>query len=207
MKIHLGIAGVILLSFLVIKYTLVEVILIIIAICLVLITEMLNTCVEFALDMVSTKYHPKVREIKDIAAGAVLIASLCAFVIGCFTIFLHITKADIELLVNRIRDIPTYLVLASLGLVSLVVVGGKLLFKRGTLLRGGVPSGHAAVAFSVWVAVAFISKHPLVILLTLALTLLISQSRVKEGIHTIGEVALGAILGILATLLIFQLLG
>lgn len=53
-----------------------------IVIALVLITEMLNTAVEFLCDMVSQEIHPQIKKIKDVAAGAVLIASLTAIVIG-----------------------------------------------------------------------------------------------------------------------------
>ena len=57
------------------------------AIGLVWITEMLNTCIEKTMDFISTEKHPEIKSIKDIAAGAVLIASVTALIIG-LTIFI-----------------------------------------------------------------------------------------------------------------------
>jgi diacylglycerol kinase (ATP) len=46
------------------------------------ITEMLNTCVERTMDFVHPEEHPQIRFIKDLAAGAVLVASITAAVVG-----------------------------------------------------------------------------------------------------------------------------
>jgi diacylglycerol kinase (ATP) len=50
---------------------------------LVWITEMLNTVIEKIMDHLSPDYHPRVKWIKDVAAGAVLISALIALVTGC----------------------------------------------------------------------------------------------------------------------------
>ncbi|MDP4150338.1 MAG: diacylglycerol kinase family protein [Bacteroidota bacterium] len=52
------------------------------AVGLVWVTEMLNTCVERILDFISREIHPQIKFIKDLAAGAVLVASLAALVVG-----------------------------------------------------------------------------------------------------------------------------
>ncbi len=49
--------------------------------------EMFNTCIEKTMDFISTEKRPEIRLIKDIAAGAVLIASITAFILG-LTIFI-----------------------------------------------------------------------------------------------------------------------
>lgn len=49
---------------------------------IVWITEMLNTCVERIMDFVQPEEHPKIKFIKDLAAGAVLAASVTAVVVG-----------------------------------------------------------------------------------------------------------------------------
>lgn len=55
---------------------------VVVAIALVLITEILNTAIEFLVDFVSPDYNELAGKIKDLAAGAVLFASLMAAVIG-----------------------------------------------------------------------------------------------------------------------------
>jgi diacylglycerol kinase (ATP) len=51
---------------------------------LVWVTEMLNTCLERAMDLISRERHPQIEFIKDLAAGAVLVASLTALITGLF---------------------------------------------------------------------------------------------------------------------------
>ncbi|HJT74360.1 MAG TPA: diacylglycerol kinase family protein [Chitinophaga sp.] len=53
---------------------------------MVWITEMLNTVIEKIMDHLSPEYHPQVKWIKDVAAGAVLVAAIVAAVTG-FVIF------------------------------------------------------------------------------------------------------------------------
>jgi diacylglycerol kinase len=52
------------------------------AIALVLITELLNTAIEYLADVVSPERSEKIGWVKDLAAGAVLVASLLATLIG-----------------------------------------------------------------------------------------------------------------------------
>ena len=80
---------------------------------------------------------------------------------------------------------------------------------RGTPLRGGLPSGHAAVAFGGWVAITFApSDSPHVVLvstLTFLMAMLVAQTRVESGVHTTGEVVLGGLLGATVTTMVFRL--
>jgi len=52
------------------------------AIAIVWITEALNTALEFLVDLVSPMRQPLAGKVKDVAAGAVLIASLMAVAVG-----------------------------------------------------------------------------------------------------------------------------
>ncbi len=49
---------------------------------MVLAAEAMNTAIEIDIDLTSPEYHPYARDTKDVAAGAVLITSLTAFVVG-----------------------------------------------------------------------------------------------------------------------------
>jgi diacylglycerol kinase (ATP) len=74
-----------------------------------------------------------------------------------------------------------------------------------------MPSGHAAAAFAAWAAVTIIAeplRHAaLVSTLAFLMALLVAQSRVEAGIHSLAEVGAGAILGTGVAILVFQLLG
>ena len=55
---------------------------IIIVIAMVLVAEMFNTVCEIIMKMFTNEYHELVKKLLDISAGAVLFASIAAFVIG-----------------------------------------------------------------------------------------------------------------------------
>jgi diacylglycerol kinase len=63
--------------------TLLEWFFILVAIGLVLGTELLNTAIEATIDLVSPKYHPLAKVAKDTASASVFVYSLVAFIIGC----------------------------------------------------------------------------------------------------------------------------
>jgi len=45
-------------------------------------TEMLNTVAEAAMDYATTEFNPQVKIVKDVAAGAVLVAAITAVIVG-----------------------------------------------------------------------------------------------------------------------------
>ena len=93
----------------------------------------------------------------------------------------------------------------------IIVIAVKAYTGRGTPLRGGLPSGHAAVAFAGWMAVTLVladSTHRFLISsVTFIMALLVAQTRVETGVHSTSEVASGALLGALVTLFLFQAFG
>jgi diacylglycerol kinase (ATP) len=60
---------------------------IVLSIGLVLVAEIVNTAIEKLTDMVSPEINPKAKVVKDLAAGAVLMASITALVIGLLVFF------------------------------------------------------------------------------------------------------------------------
>src|SRR4051794_26538443 len=59
-----------------------ELIALLISITFVLIAEMINTAVEGAIDVATTSFDPLAKLAKDVAAGAVLIATINAIAVG-----------------------------------------------------------------------------------------------------------------------------
>jgi diacylglycerol kinase (ATP) len=62
------------------------------AIGLVFITEAINTAIEFLTDLVSPGFNEKAGRVKDLAAAAVLIASIIALFIGCIIFLPHVSS-------------------------------------------------------------------------------------------------------------------
>jgi diacylglycerol kinase (ATP) len=67
------------------------------AIAIVWTAEALNTALEFLADVASPEFHPLVRDAKDVAAGAVLLTSVAAVVIGAIVFWPHIERFFREL--------------------------------------------------------------------------------------------------------------
>jgi len=185
-----------------------ELIALLLAITFVLITEMINSAIEQAIDLATTSFDPLAKLAKDIAAGAVLIAAVNAIAVG-YLVFSHAFSTSASSVLDRLRDLPTEVTIIALVLTVLLVIVTKAWIGRGTPLRGGLPSGHAAVAFAGWVAVTYIlgpKEHRfLVSSIMFIMALLVAQTRIEAGVHSTLEVVYGGILGALVTLAVFQL--
>ncbi|MBV8080263.1 MAG: diacylglycerol kinase [Actinobacteria bacterium] len=209
MRIHFVVGiGVIVLA-LVVAVSKIELIALLMSIAFVLVAEMVNTAIESAIDVATTSFDPMAKLAKDVAAGAVLIATLNAIAVG-YLVFSHRVGARSGRLLDRLRDAPASLTLIALALTVVGVVAAKAWTGRGTPLRGGLPSGHAALAFAAWIAVTYAagsSRRFVVSSIALVMALLVAQTRVESGVHSALEVFLGALLGSLTALALFQLAG
>jgi diacylglycerol kinase (ATP) len=207
MRIHFGFAIVVLVAALVTGVNKFELVALLIAIAFVLIAEMVNTAIESAIDVATTSFDPMAKLAKDIAAGAVLIATVTAVAVG-YLVFADRLRDPSLRIVDSLRDAPFELTLIALVLTVLLVIAAKAYTGRGTPLRGGLPSGHAAVAFGGWMAVTYLvgdaSYWLLISLVTFIMALLVAQTRIEAGVHSVFETFVGGLLGALVTLVIFQ---
>jgi diacylglycerol kinase (ATP) len=208
MRIHFLVAVIVLVAAVAIGVSKLELIALLLAIGFVFIAEMINSAIEQAIDVATTSFDPLAKLAKDIAAGAVLIATVNAVAIGYLVFSGEVADRSSHLL-DRIRDAPAQITLVALVLTIIVVIATKAYTGRGTPLRGGLPSGHAAVAFAGWMAATYIisdSHQFLISSLTFIMALLVAQTRVESGAHSALEVAYGGALGALITLVVFQVL-
>ena len=49
--------------------------------------ELMNTAVEYVVDLVTTDVHPLAKKAKDVAAGSVLIFAIASTIVGCMIFF------------------------------------------------------------------------------------------------------------------------
>jgi diacylglycerol kinase (ATP) len=208
MRIHFMIAAGVLIAALIVGVSRLELVILLMAISFVLIAEMINSALEAGIDVATTSFDPLAKLAKDIAAGAVLIATINAVGVG-YLVFVDRIKDPSSRAIDRLRDAPTEITLVALVLTVIIVIGAKAYTGRGRPLRGGLPSGHAAIAFAGWMAATYIlgdSTHWfLVSTLTFIMALLVAQTRIEAGIHSFVEVVSGGVLGALVTLVLFQL--
>ena len=81
-QIHFSIAIVIFILGLILGLTLTEWAIIALTMGFVLVAEMINTVAEAAMDYMTTEFHPQVKIVKDVAAGAVLLSAITALIVG-----------------------------------------------------------------------------------------------------------------------------
>ncbi len=195
MLIHLVAAVLVLCGALVLRLSLQEFALLALAVILVLFAELVNTAVEVIVDLVTPDYHVLAQRAKDVAAGAVLVASLGAVVLGYLAISRFLFGGEAphdQALMYSTGNLAVFAVVV----VILCVVLLKARIGRGSPLSGGMPSGHAGVAFSVATSVAFTDIGLWLTLLAWGLAVIVAHSRILLGIHNLNEIVAGALLGI-----------
>jgi len=208
MRIHLLLGFVVLIGSVFLNLSRLQLAIVFVAVAFVFITEMINSAIETVVDMITDEFDPRAKHAKDLAAGAVLVAAINALVVAYLVLADRLTHLSLDL-VTVIQHSPADLTMVALAVVILAVIAIKAARRTGTPLSGGLPSGHTAVAFAAWTAVTFVvagrQQSILVSFLCLIMAVLIAQTRVETGIHSLLEVILGALLGIGVTTVIFQL--
>jgi diacylglycerol kinase (ATP) len=208
MRIHFAVAVAVLVTAAAVGVSKLELIALLLSIAFVLVAEMINTAVEGTIDAATTSFDPMAKLAKDIAAGAVLIASVNAVAVG-YLVFAGKAADKTARVLDKLRSAPAEITVIALVVTVILVIATKAWTGRGTPLRGGLPSGHAAIAFAGWMAATYIvnDNHRFLISgLTFIMALLVAQTRVEAGVHSALEVAYGGAIGALVTLSVFQLL-
>jgi diacylglycerol kinase (ATP) len=208
MRIHFAAAAAVMILALWIGVDRIELVVLLLAIAFVLIAEMINSAIEAAIDVATSSFDPLAKLAKDIAAGAVLIAAVNAIAVGYLVFSGHVNESSTNFF-DRLRDAPIKITLIALILVIIIVIATKAISGRGTPLRGGLPSGHAAIAFAAWMAVTLTlgpSEHRFFVsTMMFAVAVLVAHTRIETGIHSTLEVVYGGALGAGVTLVVFQL--
>ena len=95
-----GITVVVLILAAIFKISKIELILVIFAIALVIVTEMINTAIELCIDIYTDKFSMYAKKAKDIAAGAVVISIVFAGFIGTFVFYDKVMEVLDKILVG-----------------------------------------------------------------------------------------------------------
>jgi len=204
-RIHAAIGtGVIVLS-LFLNIPLGDFLILVLTVTLVIVAELVNTVVEMLIDSFIQEYRIKAKRIKDAAAALVLVTAASSLIVG-YLVMARYFPPEWGHAFENIAHSPWYITFLVLILVVVTTVVLKFTLKMDSLVTGGMPSLHSAISFSIWTAVSFMTfgREPLVSLLVLLLALWVAQSRVQRKIHRIEEVVIGAAVGILITVIAFQ---
>jgi diacylglycerol kinase (ATP) len=206
MRIHLVAASLAMFAVLYLRLERVYVALVVICICLVIALELVNTAIEAVVDLMTVAHHPLAKIAKDAAAGAVLVMSMGAVIVGYLVFYEGVTASGAQVSA-AVAGMPRNYVFVVLVIVGVGTIFAKAFAgRRGSPLQGGAISGHAALAFAGATVIGFLSGTLVVALLAYFLAFLVSQSRIEGGIHSIAEVASGAVLGTIVSAGLFLLI-
>lgn len=204
MRVHLLAALLVLLATLVLRLDRIYLVAIVITIVIVLALEMVNTAIEAVVDLLTVAHHPLAKTAKDAAAGAVLIATVGALVVGYLVFYQGIQQGGTRVY-EAVAQVPANVILVILAVSAILTLFAKAWVGRGSPLQGGAVSGHTALAFAASTGLALFIQRPLVAVLAYFVAFLVAQSRVEARIHSVFEVAWGAVLGALVALAVYVL--
>ena len=177
------------------------------AVTLVIVAEMFNTAIEAVVDMITENYSPAAKLAKDVAAGAVLLAAVNAVIAGVLIFF---GQERLHYIQDKITKNPdpnvAGVVVMGIVLLTLIVIISKLISNTGSPWRGGIISGHSAIGFLLAMTIFFTAGNTAVSFLAIVLAILVAQSRVEAGVHSLREVVLGAVLAILLTAMVYRVM-
>jgi diacylglycerol kinase (ATP) len=204
MRVHLVVAALVLLATLVLRLDRIYIIAIVIMIAIVLALELMNTAIEAVVDLLTVAHHPLAKTAKDAAAGAVLVATIGAVIVGYLAFYQGLMQGGTRVY-DAVAQVPANVILIVLTLAAIGTLFAKAWAGRGSPLQGGAVSGHAALAFAASTGLALFYPQPLVAALGYFVAFLVAQSRVEARIHSSFEVVWGAVLGTLVAVAVFVL--
>ncbi len=206
MRIHAIVAILTITAALLTYITRFEMMVLALTITFVFFTEMINTAIESVVDLVTDKYHEMAKIAKNVAAGAVLLAAVNAVVVG-YLVFYRKLDGFSFVSLSYLTKLPSHIMFSALVVVALVVIMLKARSQKkrgGTYVQGGMPSGHTALAFSLFTSIALIGRDGATTAFALIMAIIVAESRFETNVHTLTEVTVGALLGVLITVIIYS---
>jgi diacylglycerol kinase len=98
MRVHMVLAFAVLLVSIFLNLSRLQLVVIFVAVSFVFITELINSAIEAVVDMVTDEFDPRAKAAKDMAAGAVLVASMNALVVAYLVLADRLTHVSLDLL-------------------------------------------------------------------------------------------------------------
>ncbi|WP_068774382.1 diacylglycerol kinase [Paenibacillus sp. FJAT-26967] len=198
MKFHFLVAFLVFLASVILGLPHWDVLFLLLAVVLVVMTELINTAVEKAVDLAMPEQHPLAKIAKDTAAGAVLVAALFAVVVGMVVFYGPVDRLLRQAQSTASANMPG-MVWTLVALVMLVTLVIETRFSdRGKLVR---PSLLSAVLTALATLISSLSGQTIVTLLSYTLAGLALMVLAEKKHRALPSMLLGAVIGIAITLI------
>ncbi len=170
----------------------------------VIFSEMINSTVEYIVDLITDKYDDRAKAAKDIAAGGVLVSS-CVSVVVAYFLFANKLANATTAIISSILASPLHILFTVVFAVILLSIILKGIYSKSDDYSHSGPSLRIALAAALTLYAFIITKSLLVCGICLILTLMITQFKVKDKRNKIVFTILSASIGILIVLIIYQI--
>ena len=203
MKFHFAAAFLAFIAALYLRLAKTDVLFILLAVTLMIVTELINTAVEKAVDLAMPDRHPIAKIAKDVAAASVLVSAMFAVVVGMVVFY-----EPIDRLFRHVRHpgssvtVAAIWVLIALVLLTVIVIETRFADK-GRRVR---PSLLTAVACSISTLTALLVENTVVALLSFTLTALILLNVYDKKTRSAPALLLGSLIGATVTVLAYYLM-
>jgi diacylglycerol kinase len=201
MKFHFFVSFVALTSALFFHISKAEILFIILAITLVIMTELINTAVEKTVDLAMPDRHPVAKIAKDLAAASVLVAAAFAVAVGAIVFYQPVAqwlkhKKNVDATIS-VESVWLYL-----ALVVITVIVMETRFSQSRKLR---PSLWMAIAFSLSTLITLLTTNTLAAILAYSLSFLFMIMLYEKKNRPLSVSLFGALIGCAITILAFYL--
>lgn len=182
-----------------------EMICLILTIGFVIFSEMINTTVEYIVDLITDEYNENAKAAKDIAAGGVFISGGISVIVAYFLFVDKLSKASTSMLTSILSSRAHLLVTVLFVAVLLTVVIKGIACKKRENYVEAFPSTRVTVSFALAIYLYIITKSFLVGGIALVLALIISSLKKEKDNVSYLHLIFSALLGILIVLTIYHI--
>lgn len=170
----------------------------------VIFAEMINSTIEYMVDLLTDQYDERAKAAKDIAAGGVLISGGIAVIVAYF-LFIDKLKGASLMLFNQMINSNVHILATILFVIILLTVILKGVFSKSRNYVKAFPSTRIVISFGLATFLLLITKSILVGGVAFALCFIITElKRENEKVH-LAYIILSALLGILLVLIVYQI--
>jgi len=187
-------------------FTRTELICLVLTIGFVIFAEMINSTVEYIVNLVKTEYDLNAKAAKDIAAGGVLIASIISVIVAYLLFVDKIGQASTVLLTTVLSSKAHMLVtILFVATILVVILKGVFSKDKDNNYVKAFPSARVTISFVLSTYLFVMTKNLIVGGVALVLSVMVSSIKRENDKTTILQVVLSALLGILIVVSVYQL--
>lgn len=170
----------------------------------VIFSEMINSAVEYIVDLVTDKYDDRAKAAKDIAAGGVFIASSVAVIVAYFLFVDKIYNATTSV-IESILSSKLHILFTVIFAVVILAVILKGIFSKDGKYSKSFPSARVAIAFALTTYMYLMTESILVGAVSFVMSIMIAQVKVENTKNKPVYMVISAAMGILVVLIIYQI--